>query len=112
MGLPPLLQLQKTLLDPDDDEAFEYPLHIQDQYNEFRHLRTTEHAEMQLVSYYLQNPPKSPMVRYIGVSKFRCYMCTFSSSSQETVTKRTAFFVLRTHGKVWPLVAASPGKRP
>ena len=40
-----------------DNTSFQYPLRVQQSYHQqYQKFHATEHAEMQLVSYYLQNP--------------------------------------------------------
>ncbi|KAK2596483.1 hypothetical protein N8I77_013371 [Diaporthe amygdali] len=45
------------------------------------HLRQAVHAEMQLVSFYDQNPELTPSFRFMGVSKKSCYLCQIFLSS-------------------------------
>ena len=98
--LPELLEL-RSLVD-NKGASYQYPSPVKESYqNQRRGFCATEHAEMQLVSYYLQNEEKKQVVNYIGVSKFCCYMCAaFLKYLQEGGCQHT-FAVLRTHGKMY-----------
>ena len=100
--LPELLEL-RSLVD-NKGASYHYPPPVQESYQGLRErFYATEHAEMQLVSYYLQNEEKKQVVNYIGVSKFCCYMCAIFLKYLQGPNggRRLTFAVLRTHGKVY-----------
>ena len=70
--LPTLTEIQQSL----QNTAFQYPAAVHYCYDEmYQQFSAKEHAEIQILSYYLQNPQNTPLINYIGVSKHCCYLC-------------------------------------
>ena len=83
LTLTSLQNLQYLLLGPNNSSYVEYPTRIRRAYSQL-HERCTlkdslvalkEHAEMQPLRFYLENPQITPVINYFRVSKYCCFLC-------------------------------------
>ena len=105
LTLPSLQQLQHLLMGPTHSSYVDYPAKIRRAYSQLNERCTVkEHAEMQLLRFYLENPQITPVINCFGISKYCCYFCTSLLKELQDPNKPgkpVTFTIRSSHGKVY-----------
>jgi hypothetical protein len=106
IGLPPLKEtLLPWVVGPRDVPSVQNPDNVYHAYQSaMKRFEAKEHCEMQLVRFYLENSAVVPLLEYIGVSKFCCFMCAEFLKELQNPSHGgdvATFGVRRNHGKIY-----------
>jgi hypothetical protein len=93
------------LLCAEEMNRLEIPTDVEQGLNNAAHGSMGEHAEIQIIRHFLQNPNITPILPYIAVSKLGCFLCTeFMKKLQEPGIPGSPpieFSSRGTHGKIY-----------